>query len=95
MSPPTHNHGKVTAMTADADAPAEPDPQETRILAELADCETAIAEAEDARKRRLELWIEARSLDPKITYARLAAASNVAEPYVIRVTGKALAEAGS
>ena len=44
---------------------------------------------ERATDLRMALWQAARDRDPKVTQARLAAASRVSEPFVIRELGKA------
>lgn len=69
-------------------APLPTDPQD--LLAELEELKVTIDAADEARDRRLALWVAARvDLDPTITFAKLAAASGLAEPYVIREVGKA------
>lgn len=93
MSPDRPNRGNVTGMTTAADAPAEPEPCEPcdDILRELDDCRQTIDAADKARDRRLELWLQARR-ETNLTFAKLAQMSGVAEPYVIRVVGKATAQ---
>lgn len=79
----------TTAPTDDRPIPDDPD----AILAELADLRAVIDAADVARERRDRLWAAARldSDTPLVTFAKLAEASGVAEPYVIKRVGQAKA----
>lgn len=63
------------------------------VLAELAEVTERLVARENAQKddyqRRVELYEEARSMDPPVVHSRLADASQVSEVAVIKALKKA------